>query len=69
MVQQCGNAMHVNAIGSVVAAVLMLLPNLGARTARADPPGDPADPQGPKRLLSSLGYLLHSARVKHGRLA
>ena len=65
MVQQCGNAMHVNAIGSVVAAVLMLLPNLGAR---ADPPGDPADPQGPKRLLSSLGYLLHSARVKHGRL-
>jgi len=61
MVQQCGNAMHVNAVGSVIAAIFLLLPNLGARL--ADPEAEDS-----KRCFSSLGYLLHSYRVKRGRL-
>lgn len=57
MVQQCGNAMHVNSIGCVIAAVVLLLPNLGRRQ---------SDDQA---LFTSLGLAMHRDRLKRGRWA
>ena len=62
MVQQCGNAMHVNAIGSVIAAVLLLVPNLGVRRVTAEEVDQ-------KRLFTSLGCLLYADRLKRARSA
>jgi hypothetical protein len=54
MVQQCGNAMHANCIGAVLASLVFLLPSLGIRPS-------------PTRVFSELGCLLHSDRLKRHR--